>query len=350
MASSLQYLAYTLALLICWVLCLLARPLGQALGLMDQPGGRKEHPHETPLVGGIAVLVPTLLVALFSLSRGFFPNHLVSIDLRTIYLFAGIIFLVGVIDDHQHLSARLRLFISIIGASIAIIDVPDLKLHTLMFTGQPKLVELGGGTLGFTILCLVGLLNAINMADGKNGLVIGCSCLWAGFLWIYAPEPVRPVLVALILCLLVALVFNLRGRLFLGDGGSYGLAMLLGMLSIYTYNHRFIALSADQIVLWYMIPIIDCVRLLVSRLISRRSPFAPDRNHLHHFLSARWGWGRGKFVYWALVGVPGLLSIWWPGLTLLLIGAVFLFYIALLVRLLAYIRARDAAKSAIVHA
>ncbi len=317
------------------LICFYALGIGKIFRLLDVPdpmGGRKRHTKITPLVGGIAILVPTLCVGYLSILNTSFPGTHTPRDLNMILLLILAMFVVGIIDDRWALSAKIRLVVSVIGAVIAVLHVPDLDLTMLAFSGVAKPYFLGGYSTLFSALCLVGLLNAVNMADGKNGLVMGCCSFWTMFLIVYAPDYLRPLLITLLISLVITLQFNLTDKLFLGDGGSYGLSMLLGLLSIYVYNHRYGSITADQIVLWYMLPVIDCVRLLITRYMEGRSPFLPDRSHLHHYMALHLTWDRAKYLYWGMVGVPGALSILWPKMTpglilaMLILYAVSLFY------------------------
>ena len=148
----------------------------------------------------------------------------------------------------------------------------------------------------------------------KNGLVIGLSLLWTVFLLFYAPEHLQPLLLVFAVCLCIALAFNLAGRLFLGDSGTYSISIFVGLLAIYCHNVAFDALRAEVIVLWFLIPVVDCLRLIVLRVIGGCSPFSSDRHHLHHIL-ARWmPWRWGLVAYLGLAGVPGMLALALPRL------------------------------------
>jgi UDP-GlcNAc:undecaprenyl-phosphate/decaprenyl-phosphate GlcNAc-1-phosphate transferase len=309
------------AIFVAWIICYHADWLGTHFGLLDVPdpvGGRKRHERVTPLLGGTAALLPTFGIMAFGTILADMPNRQVQSDILVITLVAAILYLIGLLDDRSNLSARFRLLVSLAVTCIAVLSTPYLKLDRLLVTFAEAPIQLGGFASVVSIMCLVGLINAVNMADGKNGLVAGSCIIWAAALLFYAPGFLRPALAALLASLVVVFIFNVRGRLFLGDGGSYGLATLIGCLSIYIYNLRFDVLGADQIVLWFMVPVMDCLRLLVSRKLRGQSPFAADRTHLHHYLALRWTWERGRYVYWTLIGLPTLLSTLMPGYTLLL--------------------------------
>jgi UDP-GlcNAc:undecaprenyl-phosphate GlcNAc-1-phosphate transferase len=115
--------------------------------------------------------------------------------------------------------------------------------------------------------------------------------------------------------LLVLFVFNLRGRLFLGDGGAYGIAAAIGLLAIMVYNtpgpHSLRAISADELVLLFLAPVADSFRLSYKRLRQGRSPMSADRDHLHHHLLDKFGWPAGLFMYWLLALLPASVQALW---------------------------------------
>ena len=136
------------------------------------------------------------------------------------------------------------------------------------------------------------------------------------FLLFYAPEHLRPLLMVFAVCLGIAFAFNLAGRLFLGDSGTYAISIFVGLLAIYCYSVGFDALRAEVVVLWFLIPIVDCLRLMALHAIAGRSPFSSDRNHFHHILADWMPWRWGLAAYLTLAGVPGLLALAFPSLAL----------------------------------
>ena len=309
-----MYLASIVLGVLCLATCLSARPLGRAVGVLDRPdGARKTHAGETPLVGGLAVMVRVaVMAAVLAITTEFRPLY------GTLAASAIAFLILGLIDDRSHTRPFYRLAASTALSIGVLAAVPALEVDFLLFGFYSKLLVLKGWwALGFTVLCLVGLQNAVNMANGKNGLVIGLSLLWTVFLLAYAPEHVRPLLLVFAVCLCIALGFNLAGRLFLGDSGTYAISIFVGLLTIYSYNIGFHALRAEIVVLWFLVPIVDSLRLIAHRLIAGRSPFTSDRDHLHHILAQWMPWRWGLLAYLALSGVPGLLALALPSLALL---------------------------------
>lgn len=214
---------------------------------------------------------------------------------------------------------------------LTIVEVPDLRVDFLRFAGADQLVLLPPwASVLFTLICLIGLLNAVNMADGKNGIVLTLSLIWTAVLFARNPQPFDPLLFGIAGSLAVMLWFNMKGALFLGDGGSYGISAIFGLLAIYAYNHSFATFDAGQVALLFLVPVLDTVRLMAWRMGQGRSPFSGDRNHLHHYLHARWGWPAGLGIYAALVALPNFLGVMFPVYSLALLGLGAFMYVATL--------------------
>jgi UDP-GlcNAc:undecaprenyl-phosphate/decaprenyl-phosphate GlcNAc-1-phosphate transferase len=299
-------------LFVCGILtltaCIKAQAFGSRFNLMDIPDERKMHGAETPLMGGIVLLIAFIPVAfvliLSSSSERWLPTLLICLGCIIAMV------LVGIADDRHSLSPRTRLAISfLVFASAAAID-PTFNVRVLDFAYPRWATGLGTWWLAiiFTVTCCVGLINAVNMADGKNGLVIGLCLGWLGLLAMRAPVALLPIMLPLAVVLIVLLVFNLRGKLFLGDGGAYGLACALALLAIMIYNtsgeHALRAIAADELVFLFAIPVFDSFRLTYVRIKQGRSPMHADRDHLHHHLQDKFGWPNGLLVYFLLALLP----------------------------------------------
>jgi len=293
------------------VICVFATAIGTRLGVLDRPDGkRKIHPTTTPLVGGLAVMTPVLaMAAVLAVTTPFTPFYLALLAVG-----AGC-FVLGLWDDRAHIRPLYRLLLSLALAWLALLAIPALEVTFFRFSFVREALFLDALAPVFTILCIVGLQNAVNMADGKNGMVIGLCLFWTADLALFAPDHLRPLLLTLAAALSVTLLFNLRGKLFLGDSGSYAISILVALLGIYVYGVGFVRLPADVVALWFLIPVVDCLRLMAKRVLRGGSPFTSDREHLHHIIYRRLPWRWGLPLYLALAGVPGLLASLWPHTT-----------------------------------
>lgn len=282
-----------------------------SLKLIDVPGERKHHRKATPLLGGLTLTCVVLPLSVVATFLGADPALRQSELLYIVATFA--LALVGMADDRRSVSARDRILLGVlVFASIAMID-PLFNVRVLSFQmpGVEFGLAIGLIAVAFTTLCCVGLVNAVNMADGKNGLVIGLCIAWLSILAWRGPVSLIPAIMLLLAGLVVLFYFNMRGRLFLGDGGSYGFATAIGLLTIAAYNspgiHSGRAIYADQILAMFAVPVLDSFRLTFVRLRRGQSPMAPDRDHLHHLLQNKFGWPKGLAIYIVLAVAPSLI-------------------------------------------
>lgn len=318
MYSTYYIVLFFAAVLVAILLCLNAQRICSSLDIMDIPVGRKKHAAPTPLMGGVVFLgafVPVALVFIIAFASERWLSSLL-IWLGCVSVMA----LVGLGDDRHTLSPRLRLMISFaVFATAAAID-PTFNVRVLDFN-LPRLtfgLVTWALAIVFTVTCCVGLLNAINMADGKNGLVLGLSLGWMAILAVRAVGPLLPLIGLFAAVLMVLFVFNMRGKLFLGDGGAYAIATAIGLFAIMVYNTPGIetlrAISADELVLLFIVPVADSFRLSYKRIRQGRSPMSADRDHLHHHLQDRFGWPKGLFIYWLSALLPAALFFLFNGL------------------------------------
>ena len=279
---------------------LLATPQVKSLGLkwgyVDQPGKRKVHHRPVVRVGGIAIVLGTLIswLALYGFTAfGFntFGWGQNSVDMTQTLQILGVIiggvvfFLIGLTDDIFSLSASKRLLLQAIvtccvwslGIRVEHLPIPFLGV-----------VPTGVFSLPLTFLWLAGVTNAINWMDGLDGLAAGVSSIAAGLLallcWQSNPA-IALVAVALMGSTLGFLRYNANpAQLFMGDGGSYFIGYVLASVSAIGLMQQ---ASFTTVLLPYLVlavPIIDMARVILTRLFDRKSPFFADQRHLHHRL------------------------------------------------------------------
>ena len=301
--------------------------LGRSLGLLDAPNERKLHARVTPLMGGVA-LCAAVLPAIFALVHAFGDEWVMIILLCVVA--TALMALVGMADDRHALSVNARLAIGILTFTSLAASQPAFAIRTVAFHELAYVIDINHLYVSviFTVICCVGLVNAVNMADGKNGLVISLLIGWLVFILVRAPFPIAAMCILLVICLSVLLFYNLKGRLFLGDGGTYGFTTAVALLVMATYNspgpYLGHGVPAEQIVCLFAVPVLDSFRLTYSRLRAGRSPMSPDRDHLHHHLQDALGWPRGLFAYLLLALAPAGLTLAFglPTLLLFFVAAV----------------------------
>ena len=303
-----MYVALGLGLLYSALVFVFCKNIALRLGVVDHPGSQehKSHAAPTPLVGGLVALPPVIAILLLQLfQEGMSSTHAAPYLALAFATLASLI--VGFFDDRRHIPALVRLIIcsGIFGAAISI--RPEFVVSALDLQGVGLKIELGLLAIPFSVFCLLAFQNAVNMADGRNGLVAGVAIIWLLALLSYGWHPLTLAIVSLTIGLFIALGANLGGRLFLGDAGTYGIGAFVGLATIWIHRSN-IGLHTIDVVTMFMIPVLDMARLFVLRIFHGRHPFSADHNHLHHYLDRSIGWTYGRKIYYALVAFPIIFS------------------------------------------
>jgi UDP-GlcNAc:undecaprenyl-phosphate GlcNAc-1-phosphate transferase len=312
------------ALAVSLAICLDANQIGQFLGVMDVPDHvRKRHAKATPLVGGIAIMAAVTVWASIRLMTGqaVSPPMMIAIQLCG----AGVA-AVGFADDKQRMSPLSRIILLIVFLAIAVAIDPQLiaaKLYWGSFAPTPIAPWFYAILMAVTA---VGLVNAVNMADGQNGVVISMFIVWSGCLLLIDCPAVVGIAGTIFLISFVVLGFNLAGKLFLGDCGTYGVTFAIGLLAAMAHAQG--AVSLETIIVWFFIPVADCIRLLITRPLRGRSPFNGDRDHFHHRLEVKLGKKLGLVTYAGAVAAFSLSATLMPHFALVCLIGLSAFYLS----------------------
>ena len=261
-------------------------PRAQGYGLVDHPGtGRKDHEDATPTVGGLAIVVGLALTALLAQIAGqVHPAFWVSLFL---------IALTGTLDDLFDLQPTIK-FAAQITAALLMVYWGGLHLHTLGDLVSTAPVILDRYAVPLTVFAVIGVVNAINLCDGADGL--GGGLAFIAVFWIALMNAVSantgtlaPSL-GLLGCIAAFLAFNMRSpwrsraAIFLGDAGSLSLGFALAWLTVAAAQPG-AQLFPPVTAIWLVaIPISDTIVCMSRRLIKGHNPFRADRTHVHHIL------------------------------------------------------------------
>lgn len=253
--------------------------LAVRMNAVDLPNERKVHTRPIPRVGGLAMAVG-VFVSLLVFSE--FDRFLAS------YLLGGLVLvLVGLVDDFRDLSPRVKFGGQIIAAGIAVWggDVAVRSVGSLVPDGWLLPIWLA---VPLTVFVIVGVTNAINLADGLDGLAGGISLLVVagiGYLAFQVGDlPVVLICLALAGALFGFLRFNTHpATIFMGDTGSQFLGYSVAVLSI-SLTQENLAMSPLVPLLLAGVPVLDTLTVMSTRIARGQSPFVADKNHLHHNL------------------------------------------------------------------
>jgi UDP-GlcNAc:undecaprenyl-phosphate/decaprenyl-phosphate GlcNAc-1-phosphate transferase len=272
-----------------FVLTPVVRRVAVRFDAVDLPGHRRVNTSPVPRGGGVAVAAAFIIVSLGLLAANnvvHFVKIPISIDARDLLgLFLGGILATafGVVDDALDLRARWQ-FAGQLGLAAFAIACGFLVDFISNPVGTAPLRFAGPMAVGFTVLWIAGMINSINFIDGLDGLSSGIGVIAALTLGtISLTQQDQPFVAVLCFALAGSLLGFLRwnfhpASIFVGTSGVMFLGYTLALLSILGTAKVAVAL------LVLGVPIIDAFWIIVRRLVQGRSPFTPDRGHLHHRL------------------------------------------------------------------
>ena len=265
--------------------------LAKKAGLVDSPSERKTHKRDIPLIGGIAIFLS------FVLALPLVPFGLM--DLRILILAAGLIMVIGVLDDYSDVRPSTKVFGQLIVATIVV------------YLGNSVVPAIGdifdwrdGNQQGFgplapliSIIAIVALINAYNMSDGHDGLLAGIFQISALSLIVFCGLEgvwkLQLLLLLLVLSVGIFFFFNVSFivprscQSFLGDAGSMFLGLMIAFAAINLTNEEGDIVRRVQISWILGLPIFDMLAVVFDRIRIRGSVIKADRRHIHHILLER---------------------------------------------------------------
>lgn len=272
-------LTFAGALLFSFVITGLYRNYALTKGVIDHPNERSSHKQPTPRGGGISiVIVCSLLIVLGALFDQLDSRVAIALLCSGLMVAA-----VGLIDDHRPISSPIRLSVHIIASLSGLLLLPALPGLHLGGTELP----LGAAGIGLLTVALAWLINLYNFMDGIDGIasieamavLVGAAAILSG----HSPAESHK-LVLLIAPIAGFLIWNWSpAKIFMGDGCSGYLGMLLGLLATHLASISLLNLWCWAILLGAFI--VDSSWTLMIRIISRQSWHQPHRSHCYQILA-----------------------------------------------------------------
>lgn len=263
--------------------------IAEKKNLMDEPGERRAHTRTTPSLGGIAIFAGTIFSIIMWTPFKYFG------DLQYILCAFIILFLIGVKDDIDPVLPYQKFGAQIFSALI-LVFIANIRITS--FYGMFGIMELPYiASILISIFTILVIINSFNLIDGINGLsgsIAAIISLVFG-LWFYQIDKIELCIVAfaMIGAIVAFLKYNISpAKIFMGDTGSLLLGLTSAILAIqFIEMHRvmedttYATQAAPAVAVGILIvPLFDTLRVFTLRMMRGRSPFSPDRNHIHHLL------------------------------------------------------------------
>lgn len=287
--------------------------------LYDIPDERKVHPRPVTSLGGVGIFGGFLLASLLSIQGYINPEFQ--------YFFAAslVIFFLGLKDDLMVLSATKKFIGQVIAASI-LIHLGGIRLDSMHGLFGFETLPDGFG-LALSYLTIIVVMNSFNLIDGVDGLAASLGILALTILGIYffAVNQQAYALFGFSMAgsLIAFMIFNHHpAKIFMGDSGSLMIGLVNSILII-----KFINVANSPLVAFpvqsavtvgfaiLIVPLLDTLRVFSIRIINGRSPFTPDRNHIHHLLLDR-GFGHAAVTFICVSINIAFIFIAWFGRSL----------------------------------
>ena len=281
--------AFLVAAAVTALLTPLTMRLARLVGAIDEPRERGLSESSTPLLGGLAIFAGTLVAGLIWLPGGFGKEHQLW---HGVLLAAGVITLVGALDDRYELPPVVKLAGQLVAAVIVVHFGVAVKAITLPFVGTLAFPNAGVTNAGpvLTVVGLVAMMNVVNFSDGVDGLAAGVCAIAAVAFTVIAFDLDRAYAAILAACTAGAaagfLVHNFPpASIYMGDCGANLLGLLLGCIAVEgaVKTQAVLALVFPLVVL--AVPFLDTTFVILKRMKYRRKVYIADANHFHHRFS-----------------------------------------------------------------
>lgn len=259
--------------------------------LYDIPDERKVHTRPVASLGGVAIFGGFLLASLLSIQGYLNP------EFQYFFAAALVIFFLGLKDDLMVLSASKKFIGQVIAASI-LIHLGGIRLDSMHgLFGFAEVPEAFG--LALSYLTIIVVINSFNLIDGIDGLAasLGILTMLIFGSYFFAIDQLAYSLLAFSMAgsLVAFMIFNHHpAKIFMGDSGSLMIGLVNSILVIKFINvadSSVVAIPvASAVAVGFailIVPLLDTLRVFSIRILNGRSPFTPDRNHVHHLLLDR---------------------------------------------------------------
>jgi UDP-GlcNAc:undecaprenyl-phosphate/decaprenyl-phosphate GlcNAc-1-phosphate transferase len=290
-----RYAFIALSFFAALVLALLLTPLVKIcaikLNIVDKPNERKVHKVPIPVGGGVAIYLSFFITLMSAMALYHFSGHIFTgRDLSIVISLAlagSLILVVGLIDDIRNMPPKVKLACQIL---IILLIIPFGV--TINFLSHPRgdIIYLPRWlSIALTLFWIAGIMNAVNLLDGLDGLLAGVSSISA-ILFLFVSLIKGQYFIALIMAILAGstlgfLRYNFNpAQLFMGDTGSLFLGMTFAILSVVGALKGTTTVALFVPVFIMGLPILDTLWAIVRRAKNRQPIFKADRGHIHHKL------------------------------------------------------------------
>ncbi|MCX4261878.1 MAG: MraY family glycosyltransferase [Alistipes sp.] len=296
--------------------------------IVDNPDARKLQKEPIPILGGVAVMFGAVLGISCT---AVFPETVFNDTIVLIIAVMMVMLYTGTMDDIFELTPRLRFLIEI------------MSVCALIFVGGFRLDDLHGlwgvsvlpdwVAVPLTVFACVGIINAMNLIDGVDGLSSGfciTACAIFSAVFFKAGDMMMFILSMALIGALIPFfmhnVFGERSKMFIGDGGTLVMGAVMSIFVVRVlgvgspvaqfWDQSHAGMSAVAFTLAVLcVPVFDTLRVMVTRMLQGRSPFHPDKTHLHHMFIDL-GFSHVGTTFSIILLNLTVVAVWWASVSM----------------------------------
>lgn len=296
--------------------------------IVDNPDARKLQKEPIPILGGVAVIFGAVLGISCT---AVFPETVFNDTIVLIIAVMIVMLYTGTMDDILELTPRLRFLIEI------------MSVCALIFVGGFRLDDLHGlwgvsvlpdwVAVPLTVFACVGIINAMNLIDGVDGLSSGfciTACAIFSAVFFKAGDMMMFILSMALIGAMIPFfmhnVFGERSKMFIGDGGTLVMGAVMSIFVVRVlgvgspvaqfWDQSHAGMSAVAFTLAVLcVPVFDTLRVMVTRMLQGRSPFHPDKTHLHHMFIDL-GFSHVGTTFSIILLNLTVVAVWWASVSM----------------------------------
>ena len=296
--------------------------------IVDNPDARKLQKEPIPILGGVAVMFGAVLGISCT---AVFPETVFNDTIVLIIAVMMVMLYTGTMDDILELTPRLRFLIEI------------MSVCALIFVGGFRLDDLHGlwgvsvlpdwVAVPLTVFACVGIINSMNLIDGVDGLSSGfciTACAIFSAVFFKAGDMMMFILSMALIGALIPFfmhnVFGERSKMFIGDGGTLVMGAVMSIFVVRVlgvgspvaqfWDQSHAGMSAVAFTLAVLcVPVFDTLRVMVTRMLQGRSPFHPDKTHLHHMFIDL-GFSHVGTTFSIILLNLTVVAVWWASVSM----------------------------------
>lgn len=284
---------YLLFVIINFLIFVFYKKIADIIDIYDVPDKkRKLHKLPVPVLGGVIIfsnVVLLFIIFLIDTNENIFISELFNgkKEYMSFFLIGTLIFFVGLYDDKFNINYNKKIFLLLILILGALLINDKLVIKSFYSESLDYNFQLQNFSIFFSALCILLLINALNMFDGIN-LQSGLFFSYI-FLYLYLILGVGVLPILLLIPIIMFMILNVRNKIFMGDGGIMLLAYLSSFFII-NANNELSRIPSEEIFLLLIIPGLDMFRLFILRLLDGKNPFIGDYKHIHHVFLRAYGY------------------------------------------------------------